>query len=474
MPSINNKILFGLAIVVIGLSLVLISQAQTTYTRTGTCVLGDGFQVRTTGNRCYPGSVTNAACDAGDLVTSQTTASCTYYTSEFSGYTACAQTTTPYISQITCQKPSLEVSCSASPGPQYPYSSKTTFTASVSGGTSPYTYTWSGVCAGVTGSSCIVPLTEDTSSLTVSVSDSTGRTGSATCSVEVGLPSYYILSVGKSGDGSGVVTSNPSGISCGADCSSVFKRDSTVTLSASADSNSTFTGWTGEFCSGTGSCSVTMDWDKTVGATFAAKAGPIISRTVTFACTDTSCTTNDKIKISNIGESGSVLFWKIDSKPEWLAVSPESDSVATGSSKTANPSIADPDNYIPGFKAENRTTDSGTIRICDVYDSFSCQNISVKVNYTAAPIVQAPLLEQNKPAECDGKTCSVELKLTNPANSNYSSVVIRRSWPNQPDATGIYIYITDAPSTPGTYILPKITGLEYGTTYGFRARATPK
>jgi hypothetical protein len=43
-----------------------------------------------------------------------------------------------------------------------------------------------------------------------------------------------------------------------------------VTLSATADAGSTFTGWSGGGCSGAGACTVTMDGAKSVTATFAA------------------------------------------------------------------------------------------------------------------------------------------------------------------------------------------------------------
>jgi len=195
---------------------------------------------------------------------------------------------------------------------------------------------------------------------------------------------------------------------------------------------------------------------------------------MTFTCTDTSCTiltilNDDKIKISNIGESGSVLFWKIDSKPEWLNMT-ESGNVSFGSSQTITPSIPN--------SSQVKNSPSGTIRICDVYDSFSCQNIEVEVNYTAAPKVPEPTLEINKDSTgkdkitCDGKTCSVELKLTNPVE--YKEVKIRQSLTGKPQDENKYYDIMPAPAAAGTHILPKIPNLEYGTSYGFRARATPK
>ncbi len=77
----------------------------------------------------------------------------------------------------------------------------------------------------------------------------------------------YGLNVAKSG--SGTVTSNPAGISCGSDCSYTFTQTSEVTLTAQADADSIFTGWSGGGCSGTGTCQVTMNNDITVTATFA-------------------------------------------------------------------------------------------------------------------------------------------------------------------------------------------------------------
>jgi streptogramin lyase len=75
------------------------------------------------------------------------------------------------------------------------------------------------------------------------------------------------LGVSKPGTGSGTVTSDPPGISCGATCLESYNPGAIVTLTATAESGSTFAGWSGA-CSGTGMCSVTMDDNKTVVATF--------------------------------------------------------------------------------------------------------------------------------------------------------------------------------------------------------------
>ncbi len=77
----------------------------------------------------------------------------------------------------------------------------------------------------------------------------------------------------KVSNGTGAITSDPPGISCGTDCSSAswkqFLFQQQVTLTAVADEGSVFSGWSpSSICSGTGTCAVTMDKAKTVTAKF--------------------------------------------------------------------------------------------------------------------------------------------------------------------------------------------------------------
>jgi hypothetical protein len=77
-----------------------------------------------------------------------------------------------------------------------------------------------------------------------------------------------LLSLRKEGSGSGTVTSNPAGISCGSRCQAQYDAGTFVTLTASAAGGSAFAGWSGA-CAGTASpCYVTMDEAKAVTATF--------------------------------------------------------------------------------------------------------------------------------------------------------------------------------------------------------------
>jgi len=64
------------------------------------------------------------------------------------------------------------------------------------------------------------------------------------------------------------VISSPSGINCGTTCSYSSASGTVVTLTATPATGSTFTGWSGEGCSGTGTCTVTMTANTSVTANF--------------------------------------------------------------------------------------------------------------------------------------------------------------------------------------------------------------
>jgi uncharacterized repeat protein (TIGR02543 family) len=80
-----------------------------------------------------------------------------------------------------------------------------------------------------------------------------------------GTQTSFALAVGKTGEGT--VTSTPVGISCGPTCSASFATGTSVSLTATPASGWSFAGWTGA-CSGSGSCTVTMDAAKSVTANF--------------------------------------------------------------------------------------------------------------------------------------------------------------------------------------------------------------
>jgi uncharacterized repeat protein (TIGR02543 family) len=126
------------------------------------------------------------------------------------------------------------------------------------------------------------------STVTLSVTPSVGSTfagwsgggcsGSGSCAVaitgtETVMPVFalqqLLLSVTDKGLGSGTVTSADAKISCGTQCSANYGYGTNVTLTASPNSGSTFTGWSGGGCSGTGACVVSLTQATSVSATFA-------------------------------------------------------------------------------------------------------------------------------------------------------------------------------------------------------------
>jgi len=82
-------------------------------------------------------------------------------------------------------------------------------------------------------------------------------------------PSSFQLIVATSG--TGTVTSSPAGIDCGSTCTATFSAGTAVTLTAAPGTNATFSAWSGG-CSGTGTCSVSINADTAVSAKFNAVA----------------------------------------------------------------------------------------------------------------------------------------------------------------------------------------------------------
>ena len=107
---------------------------------------------------------------------------------------------------------------------------------------------WSGACSGTGG--CTVTM-------------NAAKTVTATFTLN-----SYTLTTARAGSGSGAVTSSPAGISCGATCAALYNHGTMVALTASPGAGSTFTGWNGGGCTGTGGCTVTMTNATTVTATF--------------------------------------------------------------------------------------------------------------------------------------------------------------------------------------------------------------
>jgi hypothetical protein len=92
-------------------------------------------------------------------------------------------------------------------------------------------------------------------------------------------PVFHWMEVRLPGSGEGNVVSSPSGIACGTDCREPFTAGTRVTLTATASTGSVFRGWTGGGCSGTSSCTVTMDQARSVEALLVARHVLTVSST---------------------------------------------------------------------------------------------------------------------------------------------------------------------------------------------------
>jgi hypothetical protein len=104
---------------------------------------------------------------------------------------------------------------------------------------------WSGECDVAVASKCEVEMSEE-------------KTVAAVFEARPQVPFTVI----ESGTGTGTVTCD------GGACASSYSEGKEVTLAASAAAGSTFGGWSGGGCSGTGSCTVTIKAGMTVTATF--------------------------------------------------------------------------------------------------------------------------------------------------------------------------------------------------------------
>ncbi len=114
------------------------------------------------------------------------------------------------------------------------------------------------------------------------------------------------LTVSKVGAGNGTVTSNPAGINCGSTCSAGFTNGTAVTLTATPVGFSSFGGWSGCDSVSGNQCTVTMNANRTVTATFTLQ-GTLRTLTVNKAGTGSGTVTSNLAGI-NCGSTCSANF----------------------------------------------------------------------------------------------------------------------------------------------------------------------
>jgi uncharacterized repeat protein (TIGR01451 family) len=137
---------------------------------------------------------------------------------------------------------------------------------------------WSGACTGTTA--CVVTMT---------AAESVTATFNTSATVA--------LTITEAGTGTGTVTSVPAGINCKPTCTANFASGTVVTLTATPATGSTFTGWGGATCEGTGTCTFTITAATTVTANFGGGTTNF-ALTVTDAGTGTGTVTSAPAGIS--------------------------------------------------------------------------------------------------------------------------------------------------------------------------------
>jgi len=131
-------------------------------------------------------------------------------------------------------------------GTTYPNGTIVTLTPTPATG-SVFTGWTGGGCSGA--ARCLVTMTGDTSvTATFSAAPET-------------------LDVYTSGDGTGAVTSSPTGITCGTNCEHVYDYGTAVALTATAAAGSAFAGWKDD-CTGKATCVVSMTGAHSASASF--------------------------------------------------------------------------------------------------------------------------------------------------------------------------------------------------------------
>jgi Divergent InlB B-repeat domain len=185
--------------------------------------------------------------------------------------------------------------------------------------------------AGSDGSSCTVnvafaptasgSLNGNLTATYTTTSNNTPQTQVATLT-GTGTGTADTLTVTEAGTGTGSVTSAPAGITCPSTCSAGFASGTEITLTATPASGSTFTGWGGATCEGTGTCTLTISAATSVTANFSAQTsnfaltvseagngtGTVSSSPAGIACPET-CTANfasgTQVTLSAVASSGS-------------------------------------------------------------------------------------------------------------------------------------------------------------------------
>lgn len=105
--------------------------------------------------------------------------------------------------------------------------------------------------------------------------------GSYTFTLTRGAAQTFVATISKAGNGQGTVTANTGAINCGSTCQDNYQIGTQVTLTATPATGSVFAGWSGA-CTGTGVCTLTINANAIITATFSASASGTYAGNINF------------------------------------------------------------------------------------------------------------------------------------------------------------------------------------------------
>ena len=140
-----------------------------------------------------------------------------------------------------------------------------------------------------------------------------GCSATGNCWVNTGL-----VSVTKSGSGSGTVTSSPSGIDCNTTCAASFASGTVAILTATPDAGSVFISWTGCDAVNGNVCTVTMEAARSVTALFSSVMYADFESDGTWMWNGSNWSKLTYSNPENMVASGSFLYADFGSDGTWM------------------------------------------------------------------------------------------------------------------------------------------------------------
>lgn len=214
--------------------------------------------------------------------------------------------------------------------------------------------------------------------------------------LEAAIAQPYTLTVTKSGNGT--VTSSPAGIDCGTDCTEIYSAGKKVTLKAKADPDSYFAGWSDPVCGTAKNCSLIMNADIDVTATFQRKT-PRISvsaNSLDFGVMELDQKATQVLTISNTGTGD--LHATIAIQGDYFSFSGRNTLTIKPNKKydlkvTCRPTSESLSSPMSGSASEESSqTLQGGITINSDAEDFPVLDISVEARVPLVPLVDKYLV----------------------------------------------------------------------------------